>query len=190
MRYSFLLVLALFTISSSVHAENLPANNCEIFIKSVAGSPGSHGTATMDLVLKTNISNQGEYIQNVGFYGQVDTKDFGNVKDCHWTTNYSTAWSKYPQKLNPNTKEATFHIFLKTGSVSSDCLGFQYSWTGTFYVETNKNTYWLNPDMDSSKHFTLDMKAMEINIEKGGWSYNPILTNRADMKYYNPISCN
>jgi hypothetical protein len=187
-----ILGLALSFASSAVSAD-LTADNCQIFIKKVYSSPGSHGSASFGVVVKTGWIGNGEHIEAVKFYGYAASTDLGNAPDCHSSPFYGyedwTLMNPIPDTYYANQwGESLFSFPVKSGSVVSMCPGYIYTWVGTFLVQTNKNTYWLNPDLDADKHFHFDANAFRIISHKGG-TFNPLYTDREDLAYYNPGIC-
>lgn len=181
------------TLATSASAANLTANACQIYIKKVFSAPSSHGTGTLGVVVKTGWIGNDETIEDVKFYGYKTWTDLGNAADCHngpqtepagWDflraipdTYYANQWGDY-----------LFRFPVRSGSVLSQCPGYTYTWIGTFMVQTNKNTYWLNPNLNADEHFYFDDNAFDLISRKGG-TYNPITTLRPDMAYYNPLQC-
>lgn len=186
---------ALFLVSNAAFSENYPAEKCQIFIKSVGVSPSSHSFNSISTVVKTNWIGNGEVVNRVGFYGKVETKDLGNSASCSWRSPYSPDWYVYQNfgsTSNLPYGEIRFNFPVRSGSVVGSCPGFEWTWIGSFFVETNKNTYWLNPDFNADKSFYFDNNASDILMKKGGWvgdMDSGLATTREDMKYYNPGSC-
>lgn len=185
----------LFLVSNSAFAKNETADKCQVYIKTVGSSPSSHGFNSISTVVKTSWIGNGEVVRKVGFYGKVETKDLGNQARCNWSGPYKADWQVYEgtgDTSNLSYGEVRFNFPVISGSVAGDCPGFAWTWIGSFFVETDKNTYWVNPDLDSSKNFYFDANASDIILKKGGWSgamYPGLSTTRADMKYYNPGNC-
>jgi hypothetical protein len=189
-------ILGMFSIlvfsQFSVHAnaENLTANNCEIFIKSVKAIQSSHGYTAMSAIIKVGWIGNGEFVQKVGFYGKSTYTDLGNASSCYQSSPNDGQYQvmdpySYASSLAYGEYQFDFNIY--SGSVSSYCPGRDTSTQGSFFVQTNKNTYWLNPDKDSSKEFFFDMNGFKQMASKG--LYNNVSTSRSDMTYYNPGQC-
>lgn len=190
---SVMISLALtFSYSVSAFAENLPANNCQIFIRRLQAIPSSHGSAALNVVVKVNWLGDDEYIQNVGFYATNLDTDLGNSPSCSWNARHSGSWYvQSASSVNMNSTEYGEYLFrfqISSGSVAGECPGYFYSTAGSFFVETNKNTYWLNPEMNPKKNFYFDYNAFQIIANKGG-TYTNVFTDRNDMSYYNPQNC-
>ena len=193
------LAAAVFTIGSSMfsfaRAENYPANKCQVIIKNVGVLPSSHGFSSIVTIVKANWIGNGETVQRIGFLGKVEAQDLGNSPSCHWSSPYGSDWKVYSASNdfhNLNYGEVKFNFPVRSGSVAGDCPGFYWNWIGTFFVETNKNTYWLNPSMDAAQHFYFDNNGANILMNKGGYSNYLNLglsTSRDDMKYFNPGAC-
>jgi hypothetical protein len=195
MKRSKQFVAALLLISASVPAlgENRSADNCQIFIKKVGASPSSHGSLTINAVVKVGWIGGDEHIQRVGFYGHVQAIDRGNSPECRMGPTYNDpSWRVYEPL--PGHYYATeygeygFYLPIYSGSVLSQCPGYHYSWVGAFFVETNKNTYWLNPDLTPSQHYHFDRNAARILQNQLGTA-NMGRTNREFLRYYNPLLC-
>ncbi len=182
-------------IFNFARAENLPANKCEVFIKYVGVSPSSHGFASITAIVKANWIGNGETVRQIGFWGKVETEDLGNSPSCHWSSPHGSGWKLYSASTdfhNLNYGEVRFNFPVRSGSVVGQCPGFYWSWIGSFFVETDKNTYWVNPSMDASQNFYFDNNGANVLMTKGGYSNYMDLglsTSRDDMKYYNPKSC-
>jgi hypothetical protein len=182
-------------IASSAFSANLPANKCEIFIRRIQALPSSHGMASLAVYVKVNWLGNDEFIQSVGFYATNSDTDLGNSTSCSWSPRPKGTWyTQNPITYAGSGSSATeygeyrFNFQIYSGSVSGDCGGFSYGTIGSFFVETNKNTYWLNPDLDATKHFYFDANGYDLITKKGGY-FNNIFTDRNDMKYYNPLNC-
>lgn len=189
------IAFALFLISNYTFAENYSANKCQVFIKAVGSSPSSHGFNSISTVVKTSWIGNGEMVRKVGFYGKVETKDLGNRPSCHWSSPYKADWQVYEDNRDTSNLtygEVRFNFPVRSGAVVGDCPGFEWAWIGSFFVETDRNTYWVNPDFDANKNFYFDANASDNIMKKGGWSgymNSGLSTTRDDMKYYNPGSC-
>lgn len=184
-------MIALLTVSNFAFSENVPANKCEIYVSRLAASPSSHSSASMNVVVKVGWIGNDEFIQLVGFYGYTAVHDLGNSRDCHWQT-YSSEWkvtpayttSSYPLEYG----EYNLNFPVRTGSVTSQCPGYDFTWVGSIFVQTNKNTYWLNPGLNRDNQFYFDNNAYYLVQQKGGTSLM-VRTQREDMRYYNPLMC-
>ncbi len=192
----FVYLLAALSLSTSAFAAEIPASQCQIFIKSVKLSPSSHGSLNVGALVKVNWLGNGEFIEKVGFRFHRLATDLGNDPNRCQGLIYSadSGWSDLDpmpgQWADAYTQpgEYYFSFQIQTGSVISWCPGATFSNEGAFFVRTNKNTYWLNPDLDSSKNFVFDPNGAEILRTKGAtWQARPTTTD--DMKYYNPASC-
>lgn len=177
-----------------VEAVDYPANHCEVFIKRIGAAPSSHGVANVVTLVKTGWIGNGEEIQRVRFYGKVEAKDLGNRNECHMSPPYQSDWQEYSPNAGSDFArgEYKFSFLVRTGSVASACPGYEMTWIGTYFVETNKNTYWLNPEMNPDKHFWFNAKAYDQILKSGGWVGNSeggLSTLRSDMQYYNPRQC-
>lgn len=184
-----LLVLGL---SFGAFAQNLPADRCQIFISRVKTDPSSHNEMQMQVMVKVGWLGNGEFIQTVGFYQSVETRDLGNDSSCHWGIHAGRSpWTVVgPSSDTSETSygEYEFYMDIHTGSVVSECEGFGFTNIGTFFVQTNKNTYWLNPGMDSTQYFYFDDTAVN-NLDYHGGEDSWVSTTRDDLKYYNPLQC-
>lgn len=190
---------ALITIFSiSAFADNLPANNCQIFIRRLQSLPDSHGAAKLNVYVKVNWLGNDEHIQNVGFYSTSSDIDLGNDPGfCSWKPRPKGKWDiQYPSPPHYSSStteygEYKFVFGIRSGSVSSSCKGYHYTSIGSFFVQTDKKTYWLNPDLDSNKFFYFDESGLNNIYNKGVNYYNnySVFTDQEDMKYYNPKSC-
>ncbi|MBL7669518.1 MAG: hypothetical protein JNM39_03450 [Bdellovibrionaceae bacterium] len=186
---------ALMIGSNSALAENYSADKCQVFIKAVGASPSSHGFSSISPIVKTNWIGNGEIVRMVRFYGRVETKDLGNRASCNWSSPYQSNWQVYEPTSDPSNLsygEVRFNFPVRSGSVAGDCPGFEWTWIGSFFVETDKNTYWVNPDFDANKNFYFDSNASDNLMKKGGWSGfsgRGLPTTREDMMYYNPGRC-
>lgn len=180
--------------STTVCAVDYPANYCEVFIKTVGAAPGSHGMESMVAVVKVGGIGHGEQVQRVRFYGTVTPKDLGNASACRSTPAYRSDWKEYIANVGTDFErgEYIFSFQIKTGSVVNACPGYEFSWMGAFFVETDKNTYWLNPDMNPRQHFYFDKKGYDMVLNKGGRSWDGaggLPTTRDDLSHYNPRRC-
>jgi hypothetical protein len=175
--------------ATQAFAENLPANRCQVYINGVIASPSSHGARGMVAIVKVNWLGNDEHIQRVGFYGKATSVDLGNSRGCG-NSPENPDWQIIDghTSSNLNYGEYSFHFRVSTGSIVSSCGGFLYSWSGAFFVETNKNTYWTNPNMNANEYFYFDSNGFELVTRKGGWA-NRVSTAREDMRYYNPMRC-
>ncbi len=146
----------------------------------------------MPVIVKIGWIGNGEFIQKVGLYGYSVNEDLGNTANCPAPAVPSYQWREiYPMPPAAGGTEFGEYYFsfpIRTGSVTSTCPGYDFVWVGTFFVETNRNTYWLNPDMDAKKFFYFDTNGYNIIAAKGGYA-NMIWTDREDMRYYNPLVC-
>lgn len=186
-----LLALALSTAAA---AANKPADGCQIFIKKVAATAGSHSSGSIATVVKVGWIGNGEQIERVGFYHYQRAEAQGDMSHCSWSPSYNNGnW--HIEDLTPGGYYATeygeysmsFPVY--SGSVSSDCLGYHYAHIGTFFVQTNKNTYWLNPDMNADKYFYFDDNGFD-NLVKVSSYFNYVNTADHDYtRYYNPLVC-
>ncbi len=183
-------------LAQSAHAENRQAKNCEIFVKSVQVQPNSHGSAGMSVVVKVGWLGNGEFIQKVGFYSHNQAQDLGNdPNQCYGTRPPADSdWAvQDPSNFYyGNTKlelgEYFFSFPISTGSVVGACPGYNFSAIGAFFVETNKNTYWVNPAMDTHQYFYFDRNGFNSIQTKGG-TYQSLPTSRDDLRYYNALGC-
>jgi hypothetical protein len=193
-------LLALVSILSTVSAQaaNMQARDCQIFIKGVRVDPSSHGASSIAVLVKVNYLGNGETIQQVGFRTNRLARDLGNdPQSCHqsmypaesgWfdTTPNNSGWANDQTQIG----ESIFLLPIATGSVINACPGTNFTHVGAFFVRTNQNTYWINPELDGAKNYVFDMNALEILQHKGGVSnYRFIPTDREDMRYYNPARC-
>jgi hypothetical protein len=179
-----------FTLSftPNVFAANLPAKNCEIFIQDLTAKPGSHGSAETMINVKVKYFGNGELVRRVGFYSTQSTLDLGNGQSCSWNVSAGqTSWKIIDGARGAAEGNSIFVLGIQTGSVSSLCGGYDFATEGAFFVETNFNTYWLNPNMDSNQYFTFDQNGFNFLNQRG--AYQAISTSRADMKYFNPAAC-
>ena len=187
-------VLLLASLSAPAVAANYPANHCEISINRLGAAPSSHSSGSIPVVVNGGWIGNGELIERVGFYGHSSATNLGTPPECHWGPSYDDATQRIIDPV-PSSYYATaygeygFQFPVISGTVLSNCRGYNYTWIGTFFVQTNKNTYWLNPDMSPSKQFYFDANAYHILQGKGGYA-SLISTKRSDMKYYAPVSCN
>ena len=181
------LTVAAFSISS--YAADLPARNCEIFLKKVTTKPNSHGIADMEVLVKVGWIGDGETILRVGLYSSLSTQDLGNSAECHTSATPwgGSTWKNTDASPGESVGESTFRFPISTGSVGDRCRGYQGSTQASFFVQTNKNTYWLNPNLDSNQYFVFDRNGFDILQNRGGFS--GLSTTRSDMKYYNPQNC-
>lgn len=182
------------TIGTSAFAGNLSANNCQIFIRRLQALPSPHGNSGLNVFVKVNWLGNNEYIQNVGFYATNNDVDLGNSPSCGNSRSAGTWYiqsplsGSYPSMGATEYGEYVFNFPIKSGSVAYDCPGYSYSTKGAFFVQTNKNTYWLNPDMDPTKHFYFDENGFR-NITNLGGTYRNVFTDSDSMRYYNPLRC-
>ena len=58
--------------------------------------------------------------------------------------------------------------------------------SGAFFVETNWNTYWLNPGFDPDQYFVFDRNAHNALITK---PYTSKQSGHPADGYYNPAGC-
>ena len=188
--FAFISVLSGLTPSLSF-AENIQASSCQIFIKQIAAVPNSHGSESMAAIVKVNFLGNDEYIQRVAFYGKLSAQDLGNSSECHntpdsrvsnqFTITNASAPTPYDQLAYG---EYMFYFPIRTGSVVSMCMGYEYSTIGSFLVETNKNTYWINPNLDANQYFYFDRNGYQ-RLPAGIRSS----TLRPDLRYFNPAGC-
>ncbi|MGZ3770430.1 MAG: hypothetical protein ACXVCP_12870 [Bdellovibrio sp.] len=190
-----LLLLSMIVLSGvTSSADNLQASNCQMYIRRLQALPSSHGSANMNVFVKVNWLGNGEYIQNVGFYGYNSDTTYSDNPSCNWNDRQQGTWYTQQPVSSPGYSYSTeygeylFIFRIRSGSVGGPCPGYSYSTIGTFFVQTNKNTYWLNPDLNSDQKFYFDENGFNLLTYKGG-TYNNIYTDRPDMKYYNPLSC-
>ena len=183
------LTLVTLLFSNSVWAENIQATQCQIYVKQVWAAPNTHSSASLEALVQVGPFVSGEYIQKVGFYGKLIAKDLGNAPECHATADSradgkSQVFDHVQNSNGLNMGEFEFGFPITSGSVVSTCPGYDYSNEGTFFVETNKNTYWLNPSLDPKQSFVLDRNGYERLH-----AYEHASTLRADLRYYNPVGC-
>lgn len=180
-------------VTQPLAAANLPADDCQIFIKRVFAAPNSHGSANVGVVVKVGWIGNGEYVQDVKFYGYSEAKDLGNPPDAYdssswvnsnWTATSAVTGGFFAREFG----EYEFAFPVLSGSLSSSGHGYQFTSVGAFFVQTNKNTYWLNPELNSDEHFYFDLNAYDSLRAKQG-TYNPLATDREDLRYYNPLMC-
>jgi hypothetical protein len=192
MKQTILMLFCLTAIAAS--ATNLPANGCQIYIEKLQAAPSSHNSASIQVVVKVPYLGNDETITQVKFYGYQTVQDLGNQGMCGGKPTSDTSFrlidSVPTQYAQTQLGEYQFTFAVNSGSVISECPGYHYSTTGSFMVETNKATYWLNPSMDSNQYFVFDYQAYGI-LQATGSVYNYIYTNRNDKmsNYYNPRSC-
>jgi hypothetical protein len=172
-------------------AANLSADKCQIYIKRLRASPSSHGSATIPVIVKVPFLGGGEFIRKVGFYGQVVSTDLGNEPSCHMSP--LPGGMRVMEALDSASElkelgEYILYFPVRSGTVVSECKGYTYSWTGSIFVETDRNTYWLNPELDPSKQFYFDLTTFDLLQSKGGFA-GWVATDRDDMRYYNPLGC-
>lgn len=177
------------TILDASNRPNVPANHCEIFLQFVQSAPNSHSAATIDVTVKVNWLGNDEFIERVGAYTRSVGQDLGNAPSCHFSSSSNPNFTiKDPFSSAPGIYDFAFPV--SSGSVLSQCPGFNTSHEAAFFVQTNKQTYWLNPDMDSSKYFVLDRNGYDINIRKTQTAgAQGVRTDSEDMRYYNPLQC-
>lgn len=183
--------LILFSGFSSL-ADNLPAKNCQIYIRRLQALPSSHGSASLNVFVKVAWLGNDEFIESVGLNAMNNDTSY-NSPNCSWNSRPNGSWYiQYPNSGSGYSSteygEYVFNLPIKSGSVGGPCSGTSYTTIGTFFVQTNKNTYWLNPDMDANKYFYFDENGLR-NIMSLGGTYNNIFTDRSDMRYYNPADC-
>ena len=180
------------TSSSSTERLNVPANSCEIYIDKLMTAPSSHGSASLVAIAKVPWLGNGEMIQQVGFYGCPVAKNLGTPPECHWGPSYDEATPRIYPPVNgsylTSRGEYEFRFPVRSGTVLSQCAGYEYAWIGSIFVETNFKTYWLNHNMDPSQDFYFDSNGYR-NIERFGSTYNAVSTRRSELTYYNPRSC-
>lgn len=192
MQKLILITLSLLFLSSAYGA-NRPASRCEIFIRKVGAAPSSHGSASMPVIVKVGWIGGGEFIRKVGFYGYSVNRDLGNLPSCHMSPLPGSGQWKVIDPF-PGGYGATeygdyaFSFPIRSGSVVSGCPGYEYTWVGAFFVETDRNTYWVNPQMNPNQHFYFDPNGYRILEAKAG-SFFLLPTDRLDMRYYNPLAC-
>lgn len=180
-----LILISTCMFSTFASAESLPAKNCEIFIKRASVGNTFHGSRSIETLIQIGELAADETVRAVGFRSKKDLTDLGNVKGCNNLPPNAGQWmSNFGQPLDPNNKQFAFTFMVNTVSVASECHGYNISHTGAFFVETNKNTYWLNPDLVPEKNYQFDLFAHGELFSKGDGS-----TMRPDMKYYNPAQC-
>ena len=188
-----LTILFLALITNAAFAAQLPARNCEIFISKVHASPSSHGSAAISATVKVGWIGNGEFIQRVGMVAQSASQDLGNAPSCH----YSGSQPSDFRVIDPVDShgydsleygEYAFQFYVISGSVVDQCPGFHMSTVGSFFVETNKNTYWLNPNLDSSQNFYFDANGYQTLA--GQFFYTDARTaDHESLNYYNPLNC-
>lgn len=191
MRHFFTALLSL-SMATFALADNRPADDCQISIKRIAASIGSHGSSSMNVVVKVGWLGNDEHIQKVRFWGKTSAIDLGNGKDCYMGKPQAN-WREIQHANIPHSYgntlgygEYLFQFPIYTGTVIGACPGFKFSTEGAFFVETNKNTYWLNPQLDRNQHYVFDSNAQRIIKEKArnSWFYYYDVSKEA---YYNPI---
>ncbi len=189
---SLFAIVTAVCVAAPAFGADLPATGCEIFLKKVGVAPSSHGFGAMPVVVKVGWIGNGEQIERVGFYGFSRATDLGNASSCNWSPQYDDRdWKIHEPQAGgyyaTEYGEYSFSFPVHSGSVVSICPGFQYTWVGTFFVQTSKNTYWVNPDMDSSKYFYFDDNGWD-NLER--FTYMGVVsTARSELRYYNPREC-
>lgn len=182
---SVLLISGLL-FSHLAHAEDKTARNCEIFIKRASIGNTFHGSRSVETIIEIGDLAKDETVRAVGFRTKKEITDLGNAKGCNNLPPNAGQWmSNFGRPLDPNNKQFAFSFMINTVSITSECHGYNISHTGAFFVETNQNTYWLNPDLVPEKNFQFDLFAHGELFSKGDGS-----TTRSDMKYYNPAQCN
>src|SRR5262245_21071756 len=66
----------------SVLHQNLPANQCQIFVNKIKVAPSSHGSGALHLIVKVPFLGGGEFIHQVGYWGHPQATDLGNDPSC------------------------------------------------------------------------------------------------------------
>lgn len=182
-----LLPLALLLVPTLSPAADLSARRCEISLKNVRATYSSHSSASMQVTVKVGWIGNGETVRRVGAYQIERAHDLGNQPGCHFSPP-ERKWHLVDAAPGERVGESFLSFRISTGAVTSACPGYDFSNEVAFFVQTDRNTYWLNPGFDPSKGFVFDRYAFKLNLERGG-SYTYVPTWRDDMKYYNPGNC-
>jgi hypothetical protein len=145
----------------------------------------------MKAIVKVGWIGNGEHIERVGFYAQQRADERGEHGRCPYVPYVRDGWSVIDPVASDYEQlaygEYLFQLPILTGTVVSNCGGFEYVTQGTFFVQTDKNTYWLNPGLDSSRLFYFDYNGYRIVGSQTGWAGSS--TDRPDLAYYNPLQC-
>ncbi len=184
------------TTASSVQSStglNVPANHCEIYVERLETAPSSHGSGSLKTIVRVPWLGDGEQVQVVGFYGKSQAHDLGNSPNCHFSAQYNDPEFKFhgPATAYPGETQLGEYLFefpVHSGSVVDECPGFEYAWIGSFFVQTNVKTYWVNPNMNPAENFYLDENGWQ-NIEHRVGTYEYASTLQDGFGYYNPRQC-
>jgi hypothetical protein len=167
--------LAALPLSFTARAENRAASNCEIYISEVGQFWHSGGSTGLTVRVRTNHLNPNETIRKVGWHGKKIIQPKGGMpEESSWTT---------VDGYRSENGDYLFSFFSRHGSQN-----FHTS-IGVFFVETDQNTYWLNPDLNPNQNYYFDSKAQRLLYERDRETNKPLPTTREDMRYYNPLGC-
>jgi hypothetical protein len=170
---------------------NVPANHCEVYIEKIRATESSHASGGMSVIVRVPYLGNGEFVQSVGFYGHTAATDLGNAADCHGGPTYNDPVDRiYTAGGADNTQlgEYSFSFQMFSGSVVNSCPGYEYAWKGSFFVQTNYKTYWVNPSMDPNQVFTFDERLWS-SIDHDHGIFNDVSTNMDPLRTYNPLAC-
>lgn len=160
---TFLISSLIFSTTITAYAENRSANNCEIYIKSMEKKSCGYNNYNKcdEVTVKVGWIGNDEYVKRVGFWGQeIKSDTYYNGGDPASKSPYSEDWNIIlPSSTNAYDYTYTFTFPTTFGGrhLSGDPYGVGHygpidgiyrnhcAVQGTFFVETTKNTYWLNP---------------------------------------------
>lgn len=185
MKNNFLFILSLFFfISSPSWAKNKSAWNCELFIKKIQPGFSYHGSFSTDVFIQVGHLPADEVIQKIGFYKNETLIDFGNSPTCNNKPLSNKNWTITLANPLKASREFSFNFMLNTVNVTSECLGYSINHQGTFFLETNKNTYWLNPEMKPGHNFEFDLTRKNLMYSHESQTLDP-----SESVYFNPARC-
>jgi hypothetical protein len=189
------LLNSLFVISaffSTVSfADQIQARNCEVFIKSLTLTPSSHGIKALEVKIQTRNLRYDEFVIKAGFYGNKIFHDLGNLPACHLNGSLGSAVMNVYEvsSSNPNIPgEYSVQFPIASGSVVDACPGFTVSSKVTFFIETNRNTYWINPNFDSNQYFSFDLEHFTVWMNSIG-AFRTVSTDSGVLSDLNPGNC-
>jgi len=188
-------VIAL-TQGEAISGADAQSQNCEISIRRIGVSPSSHASATMPVVVKVGWIGNDEHIESVGFYGFAHAHDLGNDASCYPVPGgqdgyFGGSWRIMTPNQNHYAREwgeYGFSFPIRSGSVVTHCPGYEYSWQGSFFVKTTHNTWWINPEFDSSRQFAFNREVYTSIERLGIWS-GMVSTEQGEFRSYNPAGC-